>query len=273
MQSDNTIPMHAPLAPPAYPSVAGQAAPDLNLAGVSTPMTSLAGGNFTDSTPPQNTTVPPLSTSDVDGDITQMGIDPAASYFELNLAGNALPVPGPEKLAMPAAPSKELVNAPTFSGPFPAVPAARPFDLTGPGIDAIAPFEADPGTGDLLQFDRPRGVFLLAASEMPTRADPLAPDLALYYRPAGLDMPGPLMVDPALPDLQYPTLDQEVEMPDRPGDLAPQALAMVRDLPAYAQLPDTHSKALWMAQQGNNSAHERRLGMLMLGLEQEEGRS
>ncbi len=273
MQSDNTIPMHAPLAPPAYPSVAGQAAPDLNLAGVSTPMTSLAGGNFTDSTPPQNTTVPPLSTSDVDGDITQMGIDPAASYFELNLAGNALPVPGPEKLAMPAAPSKELVNAPTFSGPFPAVPAARPFDLTGPGIDAIAPFEADPGTGDLLQFDRPRGVFLLAASEMPTRADPLAPDLALYDRPAGLDMPGPLMVDPALPDLQHPTLDQEVEMPDRPGDLAPQALAMVRDLPAYAQLPDTHSKALWMAQQGNNSAHERRLGMLMLGLEQEEGRS
>jgi hypothetical protein len=30
---------------------------------------------------------------------------------------------------------------------------------------------------------------------------------------------------------------------------------------------------LWMAQQGNNSARERHLGMLMLGLDQEEGRS
>ena len=273
MQSDHATPRSPVLAPPAYPSVAGQAAPDLNLAGVSTPMTSLAGGNFSDSTPSQNTSVPPLSTSDVDGDINQMGIDPAASYFELNLAGNALPVPGPAKLAMPAASEKERVNAPTFSGPFPVVPATRPFDLTGPGLDAIAPFEADPGTGDLLQFDRPRGVFMLAASEMPMAADPMAPDLALYDRPAGLEMPGPLLVDPALPDLQHPTLDQAVEMPDRPGDLAPDAMAMVRDLPAYAQLPDMHSKALWMAQQGNNSAHERRLGMLMLGLEQEEGRS
>lgn len=272
MQSDNAIPMPAPLDPPAYPSSAGQAMPDLNLAGISTPVTSLAGGNFTDSTPPQNMAVPPLSTDDVAGDINQMGIDPAVSYFELNLAGNALPVPGPEKLAMPAAPSPELANAPTFSKPFPAVPATRPFDLTGPGIDAIAPFAANPATGDLLQFDRPRGVFIVAASEMPMTADPVAPDLALYDRPAGLEMPGPLMVDPALPDLQHPALEQEVEMPDRPGDLAPDALAMLRDLPAYEQLPDTHSKALWMAQQGNNSAHERRLGMLMLGLDREEGR-
>lgn len=114
---------------------------------------------------------------------------------------------------------------------------------------------------------------MLAASEMPLAADPMAPDLALYDRPAGLEMPGPLMVDPALPDLQHPALEQPVEMPDRPADLAPDALAMMRDLPAYEQLPDTHSKALWMAQQGNNSAHERRLGMLMLGLEREEGRS
>lgn len=269
MQSDNAIPM---LAPPAYPSAAGQAMPDLNLAGVSTPTTSLAGGNFTDSTPPQNTVVPPLSTNDVDGDINQLGIDPAVSYFELNLAGDALPIPAPAKLAMPALAAQELVNAPTFSGPFSDVPSTRPFDLTGPGIDGIAPFEADPATGDLLQFDRPRGVFMLAASEMPLAADPMAPDLALYDRPDGLDMPGPLMVDPALPDLQHPTLAQAVEMPGRPGDLAPEALAMMHDLPAYEQLPAASSKALWMAQQGNNSAHERRLGMLMLGLDQEEGR-
>ena len=269
MQSDNAIPM---LAPPAYPSAAGQAMPDLNLAGVSTPMTSLAGANFTGSTPPQNTAVPPLSTHDVDGDINQMGIDPSASYFELNLAGNALPVPSPAKLAAPALAAQEQANAPTFSGPFPSVPSTRPFDLTAPGIDAVAPFESDPATGDLLQFDRPRGLHMLVSSEMPLAADPMAPDLSLYDRPDGLDMPGPLMVDPALPDLQHPTLDQAVEMPGRPGDLAPEALAMMHDLPAYEQLPADHSKALWMAQQGNNSAHERRLGMLMLGLDREEGR-
>ena len=270
MQSDNASPM---LAPPAYPSVAGQAIPDLNLAGVSTPMTSLEGGNMTDSTPPQNTAVPPLSTSDVDGDLNQLGIDPAVNYFELNLAGNVLPVADPSKLAMPGSPAKEQGNAPTFSGPFPAVPSLRPFDLTAPGIDAIAPFEPDPATGDLLQFDRPRGLFMLAASELPMAADPMAPDLALYDRPDGLEVPGPLMVDPALPDLQHPDLEQQVEMPDRPADLAPEALVMMRDLPAYEQLPDMHSKALWMAQQGNNAAHERRLGMLMLGLNSEEGRS
>jgi hypothetical protein len=272
MQSDNAIPM---LTPPAYPSIAGQLMPDLNLAGVSTPQTSLAGGNFTDSTPPQNTAVPPLSTDDVNGDINQLGIDPAVNYFELNLAGNALPVPDPAKLAMPvsSSPGQEQANAPTFSGPFPGVPSIRAFDLTGPGIDLIAPFDADPATGDLLQFDRPHGLFLLAASEMPLMVDPLAPDLSLYDRPAGLDMPGPLMVDPALPNLQDPTLEQPVEMPGRPADLAQAALAMMRELPAYEQLPADHSKALWMAQQGNNSAHERRLGMLMLGLDQEEGRS
>ncbi len=270
MQSDNTIPM---LAPPAYPSIAGQGMPDLNLAGVSTPMTSLAGGNFTDSTPPQNTAVPPLSTSDVDDDINQLGIDPAVNYFELNLASNALPIPDPAKLAMPTPPSQFDGNAPTFSGPFPAVPSMRPFDLTSHGIDALAPFDADPATGDLLQFDRPRGLFMLAASEIPLMADPLAPDLALYDRPAGLDMPGPLLVDPALPDLQHPDLEQQVEMPGRPADLATAALAMMRDLPAYEQLPADNSKALWMAQQGNNSPRERHLGMLMLGLDQEEGHS
>lgn len=270
MQSDNAIPT---LTPSAYPSIAGQVMPDLNLVGVSTSKTSLAGGNFTDSTPPQNTAVPPLSTDDVDGDINQLGIDPTVNYFELNLAGNALPIPDPANLAISTPTSPGLANAPTFSGPFAGVPSIRTFDLTSPGIDAIAPFDADPATGDLLQFDRPRGLFMLAASEMPVMADPMAPNLASYDRPAGLDMPGPLMVDPALPDLQHPALEQSVEMPGRPAELAPEALAMMHDLPAYEQLPAAHSKALWMAQQGNNAARERHLGLLMLGLDQEEGRS
>jgi hypothetical protein len=275
MRSDNAIPMLTPSprpAPPPYPSAARQAMPGLNLAGVSTPQTSLAGGNFTDSTPPQNIDVPALSTDDPDGDINQLGIDPAVNYFELNLAGNALPVASPAGLAMPTPPAQAQGNAPTFSGPFASVPVIRAFDLASPGIDALAPFEPDLATGDLLQFDRPRGLFMLAASEFPMMPDPIMPDLSLYDRPAALNMPGPLMVDPALPDLQHPTLDQQVEMQGRPGDLAPVALAMMHDMPAYQQLPAGSAKALWMAQQGNNQARERHLGMLMLGLDQEEGR-
>lgn len=268
MYSDNTSPM---LTPPPYPASAGQTMPDLNLAGVSTPQTSLAGGNFTDSTPPQNIAVPPLSSSDPDGDMRQLGIDPAVNYFELNLAGNALPIPDPASLARTTPPVQAQGNAPTFRGPFASVPPIRAFDLTSPGIDALAPFDADPATGDLLQFDRPRGLFMLAASELPMMPDPMMPDLNLYDRPTGLEMPGPLLVDPALPDLQQPMFDQQVEMPDRPADLAPEALAMMHGLPAYEQLPADNSKALWMAQQGNNAARERHLGTLMLGLDREEG--
>ncbi|MGH2494470.1 MAG: hypothetical protein ACRDIV_07180 [Ktedonobacteraceae bacterium] len=270
MYSDNASSM---LTPPAYPASAGQGMPDLNLAGVSTPQTSLAGGNFTDSTPPQNIAVPPLSSTDPYGDMQLLGIDPAINYFELNLAGNALPIADPAKLTMPTPLPPAQGNAPTFSKPFASVPPLRPFDLTSPGIDAFAPFDADPATGDLLQFDRPRGLFILAASDVPMMSDPLMPDLDLYDRPAGLDMPGPALVDPALPDLQHPMLDQQVEMPDRPADLAPTALAMIHGLPAYEQLPTANSKALWMAQQGNNSARERHLGTLMLGLDREEGQA
>ena len=74
---------------------------------------------------------------------------------------------------MPTIPARELTNAPPFSGPFAGVPSIRAFDLTSPGIDTIAPLEADPVTGDILQFDRPPGLFMLVASEMPLLADQL----------------------------------------------------------------------------------------------------
>ncbi|HLX58761.1 MAG TPA: hypothetical protein VKR83_17210 [Ktedonobacteraceae bacterium] len=127
------------------------------------------------------------------------------------------------------------------------IPDLKAFDLTAPGIDLTAPFAPDPLTGDLLQFDRPGGLQQFEASDVP------------------------MMPDPALPDWQHPTLDQQVEMPDRPGDLASAALTMMHDMPTYKQLPTDNEKALWMAQQGNNQARERHLGMLMLGLDREEG--
>ncbi|GAC1568465.1 MAG: hypothetical protein NVS3B14_17770 [Ktedonobacteraceae bacterium] len=266
MHSDNAT---RTMKPPPYPPVGRQAIPNLDLAGVSTPRTSLAGGNYTDSTPPQNSGVPPLSTSDPNGVINMLGIDPQTPYFELNLAGNEISVANPASLA--AQVPMGQVNAPTSGAPDFKMPGVMAFDLTAPGIDQVAPFQPDPRTGDLLQFAQPLGLQQFAASEVPMLSDPVAPDLSLYDRPDGLDMPGALMVDPALPDLQHPILSQEVAMPGRPGDLAPQALAMMHDTPTYEQLPGDEVKALWMAQQGNNSARERHLGMLMLGLDQEEG--
>src|SRR5260370_30026094 len=174
MHSESDVPMVRPAPGPAYPSGAGSALPGLTLAGFARPHTTLAVGNFTGSTPPQNIDVPALSTDDPDGDINQLCIDPAVNYFELNLAGNALPVASPARLAMPTPPAQAQGNAPTFSGPFASVPVIRAFDLASPGIDALAPFEPDPATGDLLQFDRPRGLFMLAASEFP-----MMPDLSL----------------------------------------------------------------------------------------------
>ncbi len=253
---------------PPYPAVQGQKMPDLNLAGISTSRTDLSGGNFTDATPPQNISVPSLSTSDPNGDLNMLGIDPGVSYFELNLAGNAIPIPSPASLT--TAGGKDTMNAPTFGTQNYDVPANKPFDLAGPGIDQVPALQPDPPVSDLLQFDQPRGLAMFAASSTPMMPEAMAPDLSQHDRPEGLFMPGPLMVDPALPDLQNPTLTQQVMMPDRPADLNPNALTILHQNPTYQQEPASSYEALWMAQAGNNHARERHLGMLMYGLDREE---
>ena len=257
------------LQPPGYPSVSGQRVPDLNLAGVSTPQTDLSGGNFSDATPPQRLAVPPLSSSDPNGDIARLGIDPQVPYYELNLAGGALPVPRPAPVSPDAGAEG---NAPTFGEPHFAVPAVKPFDLTAPGVDAIAPFAPDPQVDDLLQFARPIGLDIIAASDASLTPDMMAPDLDEYDRPDGLTIPSPL-VDPALPDLQAPMLDQPVHMPDRPGDLAPDALGILRASATYRQLDDVPYHEVFMDRDGVNSARRRHFDLLMRGLEREEGQA
>jgi hypothetical protein len=272
MQTDH----HPPLLPPAYPAQPGKQQPDLNLAGISTPGTDLSGGNFTDATPPQRTTVPPFPPADdPQRDLHLLGIDPEVPYFELNLAGSALPVPRPASLAaqtaVPASQSPEArASAPTFGTPNYAVPSLRPYDLAEPGIDAIAPLQPDPQTGDLLQFARPLGLHVYAASDAPLLPDPMAPDLDEYDRPAGLEMPGARSVDPALPDLQDPTLEQDVHMPDRPADLAPGALDVMHDDASYQQVGDTPYREVYMDAHGMNTTRRRHMDLLMRGLDEEE---
>jgi hypothetical protein len=113
----------------------------------------------------------------------------------------------------------ETSNAPTFAAPSVEVPPLRPYDLQAPGIDHVPELQVDPYVGDLLAFDRPRGLSLMAASENPLLTDPVTPDLSAYGRPDGLIMPSLELVDPSLPDLQSPQLTQDVHMPDRPGEM------------------------------------------------------
>ncbi len=264
MTEEITEAMPPTLSAPPYPSVQGQRVPDLNLAGVATRKTSLAGGNFADSTPPQNISVPLLKMDPLE----DMGIDPSVPYYTLNLAGLDINIPSPASLAGP--PLDTEINLPTFGLQNYNVPASHPFDLTAPGIDYLPPFAPDPHIPDLTSPEPTKGIYLIAATSNPMAIDPVAPDLNAYDRPAGLAMPGPLMVDPLHPDLQNPTTDQEVMMPDRPADLHPGALSILHSDPSYKMHPDDSYECLWMAQAGNNSRRERHMGMLDLGLDREE---
>lgn len=256
---------------PQYPSVKGQQIPDLELAqyGMATPETAIA--LTADSTPSVDRGLPLLAGGDLADSINQMGIDPAVPYFDLQLA-NTFEVMTPDQLAAPA--RNGLVNLPTYSQPQMEVPDLKMGDLQAPEILQVPELQPDPHLSDLLEFAHPGGLTIIAASSSPLAIDPIDPmaaDLDEDDRPAGLDIPAPLMPDPLLPDLQHPTLQQDVEMTGRPGDLSPTALGILHTNSDYTQLPDDSYNALFMQQAGNNQHRERHLGMMYLGLDKEEG--
>jgi hypothetical protein len=248
---------------PMYPSVQGQAMPDLGLARYGIVDNHALPPATDSSTAPLDCAPPPLQR----GDIAGMGLDPTVPAIDLQLA-NAFTVPDPAQLAAPT--PRGAVNPPTFTLPEMDTPRLANGDLTGPGIAWLPGFAPDPSLPDLLSYPHPTGLEIVAASSQPLITDPLYPDLTMYDQPAGLTMPGPLMPDPTLPDLESPILQQAVHMPDRPGDLAGDALAQMHADPTFAQLPAQDYQDLWMQQQGQTTHRERRQGMMMLGLDQEE---
>lgn len=157
---------------------------------------------------------PVLQCNDPGMELNMMGLVDTVPYFDLGLAQSpALPT---EMSQYPSA------NNPTFTAPSMTVPTNRPYDLQAPGIDHIPAMQPDPYTGDLLQFDHPHGLSLFALNQPDPLAlppDPMLPDFADYDRPDNLIMPSPMSVDPSLPNLQSPDLEQEVHMQDRPGEM------------------------------------------------------
>ncbi len=165
------------------------------------------------SDPPGRFDVPPLQCSDPGQEINQMGISPGVPYYDLGLVMS--PMLGE------ADPYPKAID-PTFTSPMMAMPSFKPYDFQAPGIDHIPEFQPDPQTGDLLDFDKPGGLELLAVNQSNPLAgptDPALPDLSDYDYPSNLLMPSPAGVDPSLPDLQTPQLTQDVEMADRPGEM------------------------------------------------------
>jgi hypothetical protein len=218
--------------------------------------------------PPIPREQPVLQSANARQDIAQMGIVDNVPYYDLNLAG-VNPLPNPPYNAPPG----NTINSPTFATQNYQVPPTRPHDLQGPGIDLVAEMQADPQVGDLLQFDDPHGLDITASSSTPMAADKQAPDLNLYDRPENLLLPDTMMIDPTLPDLQHPQLAQQVNslVDERPADLSAAALSILHSSPTYEQIPADDYEQLWMTQMGNNAARERHLGMLMYGLDREEG--
>ena len=69
---------------------------------------------------------------------------------------------------------------------------------------------------------------------------------------------------------QQPELQQQVHMPDRPAELAHDALSIMHTLSTYQQMPSDNYETLWMTQSGNNMRRERHIGMMMQGLDDVE---
>jgi hypothetical protein len=260
----------ASLQAPGYPSAGGQQVPDLQLAeGIATDMTRLSpamGGHPTDSTPPQRDGVATALPYDIGG----MGIstgDSAIPYFDLGLAG-ANGFMTPSELT---APSPAEMRAPSYLLPDFNVPPLKPGDLVGPGIGLIPAFKPDPPLGDILAFDRPKGLDVMIDGEIGLadllKPDPMAPDLGMYDRPDGLQMPGPLVVDPALPNLQSPELTQETHMAERPGELAEDALDALHDSADDASAKQSDYPEVQFDARGDNQARRRRMELIARGLD------
>ncbi len=255
---------------PLYPTVQGQAAPDLGLAayGVEDDRTIVDpahGAHFSDSMPPCKMDLPMLNESGAAQGLAQMGIAPDVPYFDLQLA-DARPAPTPAQLLAPQ--GVGAINPPTYALPDMQIPPLRMGDLTAPGLDPVSALAVDPQLGDLLQFVQPGGLLVVAATRDPLSIDPINPDFGEYDRPPGLGMPAPLTPDPTLPDLQQPQLTQAVHMPTRPGELAQAMLTTLHSDPTYRALPTRNERELYLKQEGS-SRRSRHMGMLEPGLDGE----
>ena len=207
--------------------------------------------------------------------LSSLGLDPSQPFYDLNLAG-VQGVPSPQMLAQPT--SAPTILLPDFGTQNYDVPPMKPYDLTGPGITYMPEFAADPALPDLTEYAHP---YELNLSMQDMDSDPqLAHDMPTSSEIASSLYPGlgfsslnvqhnVTDVDPLVPDLQYPDLTQQTQMPadERPGDLDSSALDVMHATLSYQQASDTSYPEAWMDQHGINTARSRHLSLLNDGLD------
>ena len=207
--------------------------------------------------------------------ISLLGLDPAQPLYDLNLAG-VQGVSPPQVLAQPT--STPAIILPDFGTQDYDIPLMKPYDLTGPGITYMPEFAADPALPDLDEYTHPYGLDLSMqgmdadpqlASDVPTPSEitsSLYPGLGFSTLNVQHNVTD---VDPLVPDLQYPDLTQQVQMPtdERPGDLDPSALDVMHATLSYQQASDTTYPETWMDARGMNTTHSRHLSLLNDGLD------
>lgn len=254
------------ITPSAHPLPPGGQRPDLNLAG--SDGFNMADGQRMQSQPDPAKSrpyVPVLSGSPDLG-----GIDPAMPVPVLDLAG-VEGVPSPAQLTRPAAANG--IHQPDFGLPDFTQPALKPVGAAASaiGFDQQAEFAADPMLPDLTEYHQPYGLDiqnLNGDGNVLSLRDPLLSDLFDYEVPSGVTIyHDPQASDPLVPDLQQPQMALDVEMQERPGDLASDALQQLHRQPLYQQLDGIPYDQVFMDQSGVNSRQRRHNDLLMGGLD------
>jgi hypothetical protein len=224
----------------------------------------------------------------VDSPLARLGLDPEQPYQPLNLAGADAAIPNPAQLAgvgeprgsdMAADPS--WVNHPTFTAPETDAPALHgAAGLADSAIEWYAPGQPDPSLPDLTQYAHPSDMDIyddpLAApgTDEPWLSDILwgtrAPELETELGATPLDVLDGTEPDVLEDKLLPPPLEPETGMMDRPGDLAPDALAALHDSPDYRDLPSGVTAANNYMLQPGATHRTRRETLQFLGLDAEE---
>ncbi len=182
-------------------------------------------------------------------DLLHLGEPSETERYELNLAG-ATGTPTSEEVLHPPTPPE--IHSATFTAPDSSTPGLSKSDFGVAALDTPPGLSPDPPLPDLTAYPQPIGLAIYDA-------DPLAPDPFLH-EPLASEIPpqlqfreDPLHPDTLLPDLAHAPLTPQQSMPQRPGDLAAEALAYAASSPsdyvtAFShQLADNSSRARHMA--------------------------
>ena len=173
--------------------------------------------------------------------------------------------------------------APQYGQPDRSEPSLQTANLADDGIsfEPRKEFDPDPAHPDLSSYNHPYGLAFHNTGGVADlfKPDPVLADLTRPDIPANAGGQGRAVAptvrnlrapDPLVPDLQNPQLEQAVHMLDRPGDLAPDALSVVKTDPTAQSALDVPYNQSFADASGMNSTRRRHFDLMIKGLQSEE---